>query len=152
MKTNIHFLSYLTQFFLEWERFQTEVVEKVKTYISYSVTFFRKLCVCVCVCVCVWEREREIMWKNTVELDRPQMTCWTPEATGTTRICNTYCFSTAKTVVAQTYLSVTYMYIACRMLILRRPFDVKKKIDLFYVSHFSELVSALVWVLPISTN
>ena len=42
MKTNKHFLSYLSQFFLEWEMFQTKVVEKRKTHILYSVTFFRK--------------------------------------------------------------------------------------------------------------
>ena len=40
MKTNIHFLSYLVRFFLEWEMFQTEIVEKIKTHILWSVTFF----------------------------------------------------------------------------------------------------------------
>ena len=35
------FLSYLTQFFLEWEMFQTKFVEKIKTHISCSVIFFR---------------------------------------------------------------------------------------------------------------
>jgi hypothetical protein len=29
MKTHTHFLSYLAHFFLEWEMFQAEVVEKV---------------------------------------------------------------------------------------------------------------------------
>ena len=29
-KTNLHFWLYLTQFVLEWEMFQTEVVEKIK--------------------------------------------------------------------------------------------------------------------------
>jgi hypothetical protein len=43
MKINIYFLTYLTHFFLEWEIFQTEVVEKVKTHILYSVTFFPKI-------------------------------------------------------------------------------------------------------------
>ena len=42
MKTNIHFWSYLAQFFLEWEMFQTKVVEKIKTHISYSIALFRK--------------------------------------------------------------------------------------------------------------
>ena len=36
MKTNIHFWSYLAQFFLEWEMFQTEVVEKAQTHVLYS--------------------------------------------------------------------------------------------------------------------
>ena len=33
MKTDIHFLSYLAQFFLELEMFETKVVEKLKTHI-----------------------------------------------------------------------------------------------------------------------
>ena len=43
-QTNIHFLSYLAQFFLEWEIFQTKVVEKIKTHILFSVTVLRKSC------------------------------------------------------------------------------------------------------------
>jgi hypothetical protein len=31
MKTSIHFWSYVAQFFLEWEMFHTNVIEKVKT-------------------------------------------------------------------------------------------------------------------------
>jgi len=42
--------------------FQTEVVQKVKTHILHSVTFFK------------YRGIYEIMWKNTVESDRPQMT------------------------------------------------------------------------------
>ena len=30
MKNNVHFWSHLTQFFLEWEMFQTNVLEKIK--------------------------------------------------------------------------------------------------------------------------
>ena len=44
MKTDIHFWSYLAQFFSEWEMFQTKFVEKIKTHILCSVTFFRKSC------------------------------------------------------------------------------------------------------------
>ena len=40
MKTNIHYLSYLAQFFLELKMFQTKVVEKIKAHILGSVTFF----------------------------------------------------------------------------------------------------------------
>ena len=40
MKTNAYFLSYLAHFFLEWEMFQSKVVEKIKTHILCSVTFF----------------------------------------------------------------------------------------------------------------
>jgi len=58
--------------------FQTKVVEKMKTYILCPVTFFPENCA-----VC------EIMWENTVQPDRPQMTiwlriaCWIPKATDT---------------------------------------------------------------------
>ena len=42
MKTDIRYWSYLAQFFLEWEMFQTKVVEKIKTHILCSVTLFQK--------------------------------------------------------------------------------------------------------------
>jgi hypothetical protein len=59
--------------------FQTKVVEKIKTHILCSVTFFS------------FENRAvyEIMWKNAVEPDRPQMTwrkrtaCWITKATNT---------------------------------------------------------------------
>jgi hypothetical protein len=44
MKTSIHLWPNLTQFLLEWEMFQTKVVEKSKMHISYSITLFQKLC------------------------------------------------------------------------------------------------------------
>jgi hypothetical protein len=45
MKTNIHLVSYLAQFLVEWERFQKNVVEKIRTRILCSITFFpRKSC------------------------------------------------------------------------------------------------------------
>jgi hypothetical protein len=42
MKTDIHFWSYLAQFFLEWEMFQINAVEKIKTHILCSKTFLQK--------------------------------------------------------------------------------------------------------------
>ena len=36
------FLSHLAQFFLEWEMFQTRVVEKIKTHIFCSMSFFSR--------------------------------------------------------------------------------------------------------------
>ena len=39
MKTCRHFWSYLAHFFLEWEMFQTKVVEKFETHILSSVFF-----------------------------------------------------------------------------------------------------------------
>jgi len=47
MKTDIHFWSYLALFFLEWEMFRKNVVEKIKTDILCSITsffYFRKSC------------------------------------------------------------------------------------------------------------
>jgi hypothetical protein len=38
MKTKTYLWSYLVQFFLEWEIFQTQIVDKIKTHILRSVT------------------------------------------------------------------------------------------------------------------
>jgi hypothetical protein len=35
---------YLTEFCLEWEIFQINIVEKIKIHIIWSITFFRQLC------------------------------------------------------------------------------------------------------------
>jgi len=59
MKTNIHFLSYLIQFFLELETFQIKVVEKLDTHILHSITFSQNCAV------------YELMWKNMVQPDKP---------------------------------------------------------------------------------
>ena len=48
MKTNINFLSYLTQFFLERELFHSKVVKKIKTHILCSVTFFENCAIMRC--------------------------------------------------------------------------------------------------------
>ena len=75
------FLSHLSYFFLEWEIFPTNVVEKIKTDILFSVTFFFFL---------ESRAVYEIMLKNTVERVRPQttiwwlsITCWITKATDT---------------------------------------------------------------------
>jgi len=53
MKTARLFRSYLAQFFLETEMYATKVVEKIKTHVLCSVTFFgQNRAVC------------EIMWKK----------------------------------------------------------------------------------------
>jgi len=43
MDTDIHFQSYLAQFFLEWKMFQTKVAEKLKTHLMFNNLFW-KLC------------------------------------------------------------------------------------------------------------
>ena len=42
MKTNTRFWSYLSQFFLEWEMFRTQVVEEIKAQIVCSIIPLRK--------------------------------------------------------------------------------------------------------------
>ena len=46
METFSHLWQFLTEFFLEWEIFQSKVVEKIKTHILCSTTFPRKCAVC----------------------------------------------------------------------------------------------------------
>jgi len=43
MKKYVHFLSYLAHFLLRREKFQTNVVETIKTHILCSVTVFTKI-------------------------------------------------------------------------------------------------------------
>jgi len=69
--------------------FQTKVVEKIKSYILYSILFLNLAFY-------------EILWENIVESDRPQMTIWRmciscliPKLQTRTQIGNTYYFSTA---------------------------------------------------------
>jgi len=40
MKTIMHFWSYLANFFLEREMFQTKVVEKIKSHLMFNNFFF----------------------------------------------------------------------------------------------------------------
>jgi hypothetical protein len=103
-KTNIDFISYLAQFSVEWETFQVKVLEKIKAHILYSIIFpFENRAV------------YEIMWKNIVQSDRPQVAIWRmriaywiTKASDTLRECNTYCFCTA-TVVKRMRLYVTFI-------------------------------------------
>jgi hypothetical protein len=99
--------------------FETQVVEKIKKHILYSIIFFSKH-------IAVYE----IMWKNTVEPKRPQMTIWFMHILRWIRKVTdlkpdyvTHCSSTA-TMVAQTHFNATLHihYIAFRLC----------KSDLFY--------------------
>jgi len=60
----MHYLSYLSQFFLEREMFQTKFVEKIETHFLYSIFFSENRAV------------YEIVWENIVQPDRPQTTMW----------------------------------------------------------------------------
>jgi len=46
MKTYIHLWKYLAELFLEWEVFQTKVVEKIITHISWPQIFFENYAIC----------------------------------------------------------------------------------------------------------
>jgi len=60
LKTNKRFWSHLAQLFLEWEMFQTKVVEKVKPHILRPITYFlQKSCR-------LWDNAK----RNIVEPDR----------------------------------------------------------------------------------
>ena len=112
MKTTRCFLSSLAHFFLEWEMFQTEVVQKIKTRILCSVIFFFNRAVC------------EIMWKNVIEQDKPQMTiiwrmriaCWILKAKNTH---SEHVILTARPLQQRLHERATvlrYTYIACLVL------------------------------------
>jgi len=60
MKIDIHLISYLAQFFLEWEMFHKKVSEKIKIHISSSIIFFSQN-----------STAYEIMWLNIVEPKSP---------------------------------------------------------------------------------
>ena len=120
---NVHLCQYLAEFFLEWEIFQTKVVEKIKTYILFN-KFVSKNCAMY-----------EIMWKNMVQQGGSQMNIvqqknmWfacrinkaeypppsppnshTHTHTHTRAIQRTFCFSAAR-IVTCTCLSVTLLCI-----------------------------------------
>jgi len=62
VKNNIHISSYLPQFFLEWEIFQINLVQKIKI-VHFQYNFFPEN-----------RAVYDVMWKNIVDRVRPQMT------------------------------------------------------------------------------
>jgi hypothetical protein len=80
IKTNIHFWKYTAQFFLEWKMLQTKAVEKIKTHILRSITFFRKS-------RRLWDnvekygRSGQATDDNTIR--RMRFACWITKATNT---------------------------------------------------------------------
>ena len=80
LKRNINFWSYLAQFFLEWEMFQTKVVQNLETHILWSITFFRNSCL-------LWDNmekycpTRQVTDDNIIR--RMRIACWIPNVTNT---------------------------------------------------------------------
>ena len=62
MKSYVHLWQCLAEFSLEWEKFQTKVVEKIKTNILCSLAFSENCAIC------------DITSENVVEMDRPHKT------------------------------------------------------------------------------
>jgi len=42
MNTNVNFLSYPAQFFVEWEMLQTKIFEEIEAHILRSIIFFNE--------------------------------------------------------------------------------------------------------------
>jgi hypothetical protein len=58
------FLTYVVQFYLEREIFQTKVAEKIKTHFVFNNFFFYN------------RAGYDIMWRKILEPGRPQITTW----------------------------------------------------------------------------
>jgi len=85
MTTNAHLLPYLPQF-LEWEMFQTKVVEKIKTSILCSITYFW-------MSFRLWDKmekfctARRVTEENTCITHRMRIAYWITMATDIYSVC-----------------------------------------------------------------
>jgi hypothetical protein len=125
--------------------FETKDVEKIKTHVLCSITFFENSAV------------YEIVCKNFTERGWPQMTiwlmyiaCWVAKTSHTLSfslsICKTYCFSTA-------IIAIGYSYIACLVVDIKELSIVLKQyiylyrisltIKLYYFTTCTESISFL---------
>ena len=103
MQTDIYFWSYLAHFFLEWEMFQTKVVEKIKTHILCSVTFFKKS-------YRLWDNVEKYGTAGQTAVDNMAYALCVLVISGykhTLTICNIHCFPTT-TMVARARFIVIY--------------------------------------------
>jgi hypothetical protein len=100
--TNIHFWKYRTHFVLEGEIFQTKLVEKIRTHFILTNLFFSSK---IAPFLCNVEKYRRA--------GKAHAHCMlnTKSYTHPLKICNTYFFSIATTVV-RTLLNVT-LYVYC---------------------------------------
>jgi hypothetical protein len=107
LKTNIQLLTYLGLSFLEWEMFRTNVVEKIKTHILCSITFFENRVVYE-ICEKILLSGADHRWQyGACTLHAGSLR----KQIHTLKSCNTHCFSTA-TVVAWTPRNIT-PYVHC---------------------------------------
>ena len=87
----------------------------------------------------------EIMWKNTVEPDKPQMTTWRMltacsilDYKHTLRICNIYCFGTTTMIKERVPLLKLCVYVCCLSCLICT-------ICLSMTAQFVETCSHIVW-------
>ena len=93
VKTDIHFLTHLAHFLLEWQMFQTKFVEKINTHILCPVNFFYQIS-------CCFMRQCGKLLYSTAGHRWQYGTCTLHAGhirlqLNTLRLCNTHCFSTA---------------------------------------------------------
>jgi hypothetical protein len=102
MDTNIHFSSYLAQFFLEWEIFRTVTVGKIKTHIVYWIPSFQKL-------RRLWVKvEQYFRAGKAIDEDMAQAhSCWVSKAKDTHSDYVIFIDFFTATMVARTHLNVT---------------------------------------------
>jgi hypothetical protein len=95
----------ICEFLLEWEMFQTKVIEKIKTHILCSITFLRKSCR-------LWDNveKYDIVGQAAVDniIWRMRIACWITKATDAHP---EYCFCAFR-MVTRTRLNVT-LYLHC---------------------------------------
>jgi len=110
MKTYVYLWQYLTEFFLVWGMFKVKVVEKIKTHILGSVTFFlSKTIPFMRQCGKTMQSHTSHRWQHNMT----HVHCMLDNEgyRHTLRICNTYCYFTA-TMVTWMHLNIM-LYIHC---------------------------------------
>ena len=139
MKNDVHLLSFLAQSFWEWEMFQIDFWEKIKSRILCSITLFFFL-----------ENPAiyEIMWENIVEPDRPQMTvchvliaCRIPKNTNTHFHCNNCCTKAPQCYVTRT-LHVSLLNRSGEN--LRYDLWTLKTVQLIWIKYLSPMTSVYI--------
>jgi len=107
VKTDVHFWSHPAQFFLEWKVFHTNFVEKIKSQVLCSLTFFffRKS-------IPLWNHvEKYCRAGQATDDNMAHVHCMLDNWDYRHTICNNYCFYAAAA-VARTRLSVA-LYLYC---------------------------------------
>jgi hypothetical protein len=126
-ESNVYLWSYLSQLFLEWEMFQAEIVDKTKTRILCSITFFENYIV------------YEIMWKlygtagqaTDDNVRHTHTASWIPKAK------TTYSEYVMLITFSQQLLDVSYVVRTIPLLlIIRSQTYVNPKSGIDFCSHF----------------